>query len=196
MMYRILFVIARIAMAFWHPVFRVRGREYFRKDKNYMICSNHSGMADPIWLELALRPDRPPKIMAKAELMKIPVLSALFRALGAFGVRRGEHDIGAIKTAMKTLRDGENLLIFPEGTRVRPWKTIRPKSGAILFSVRTGTPILPIWLEPKRFPFSPLTCVIGEPYLPQTTSEKPSTEELRELAADLMKRIYALEERK
>ena len=196
MIYQILFVIARVVMALWHPVFRVRGRENFSHDRNYLICANHSGLADPVWVELALHPKRPPKIMAKAEVMRIPVLGALFKALGAFGVRRGEQDIAAVKTALKTLRDGENLLIFPEGTRVRPWKTITPKSGAILFALRTKTPILPIWLQPKRFPFSPLSCVIGEPYFPQATSEKPGVSEMHELTADLMKRIYALGESK
>ncbi|MDO4845853.1 MAG: lysophospholipid acyltransferase family protein [Oscillospiraceae bacterium] len=196
MIYRICYVLARIALALWHPVFRVSGRENIPQDRNVLICPNHSGFADPIWVVFALRPKRCPKIMAKANLLKIPLLGALLKHIGVFGVRRGENDMAAVKTGLKVLREGENLLLFPEGTRVRPWKTITPKSGAILFSVRTGTPILPVWLEPKRFPFSPLHCVVGEPYLPQIKAEKPSTEELHTMAADLIARIYALEERK
>ena len=196
MIYRILFVIARVAMALWHPVFRVRGRENFPQDRNVLICANHSGLADPVWIELALHPKRAPKIMAKAEVLKIPVLGWIFKGLGAFGVRRGENDVTAVKTALKALRDGENLMLFPEGTRVRPWKKITPKSGAVMLALRTKTPILPVWLQPKRFPFSPLACVIGEPYLPQTESEKPTPNELRALTTDLMERIYKLGESK
>ena len=194
MIYQILFVIVRVVMGLWHPVFRVRGRENFPQDRNVLICANHSGLADPVWIELALHPKRPPKIMAKAEVLKIPVLGWIFKALGAFGVRRGENDVTAVKTALKTLRDGENLMLFPEGTRVRPWKEITPKSGAVMLAVRTKTPILPVWLQPKRFPFSPLACVIGAPYLPPASTEKPAQSELHELTVDLMDRIYKLGE--
>ncbi|MBQ3072126.1 MAG: 1-acyl-sn-glycerol-3-phosphate acyltransferase [Oscillospiraceae bacterium] len=196
MIYRILYTIVRAALALWHPVFRVSGRENIPQSGNVLICPNHSGLADPIWVVFALRAKRCPRIMAKASVMKIPLLGALLNYLGIFGVRRGENDMAAVKTALKALRDGEDLLLFPEGTRARPGKTVTPKSGAILFSLRTQTPILPIWLQPKRFPFGPLRCVIGEPYIPQAASEKPTANEMHTLAAELVDRIYALEERK
>ena len=196
MIYHILFWVVRVVMVFWHPVFRVRGRENIPQDRNCVVCANHSGLADPVWIEFALRPKRAPRIMAKAEVMKIPVFGWILKGLGAFAVRRGENDVNAVKTALKALRDGENLMLFPEGTRVRPGKIITPKSGAVMLALRTNTPILPIWLQPKRFPFSPLTCVIGAPYLPQTASEKATPNELHTLTEELMQRIYALGESK
>ena len=55
MIYRILYCIVRFVLFFWHPVFRVSGRENIPQDGNVLICANHSGLADPVWLVFALR---------------------------------------------------------------------------------------------------------------------------------------------
>ena len=69
----------------------------------------------PILLICAMRQDFPLRIMAKKQLMKIPVVGAFLRAIGVFGVDRGNSDIAAVKTSIQSLRDGWNLLVFPEG---------------------------------------------------------------------------------
>ena len=47
--------------------------------------------------------------------MHWPIIGLILKYGGIFGVKRGQADIGAIKTAMKYLKNGELLLIFPEG---------------------------------------------------------------------------------
>jgi len=195
--YPFLYHIVHIAMRLWHPVFRVKGREHVRKGQQLIICGNHSGMADPIWLLFALKLNKAcPAIAAKEEVMRVPLLGAFLKKFGVFGVRRGENDVSAVKNGLAALKAGKNLLLFPEGTRVKKGKVIEPKNGAVMFALRTNTPILPVYLTPKRFPFSPLRCVIGKPWMPECENAKPTQEELHDLTMTLMEKIYALGEEK
>jgi len=57
--------------------------------------------------------------MAKEELFRIPLVSSFIKSLGAFPVKRGKGDVGAIKTALKLLEEGHIVGIFPEGTRLK-----------------------------------------------------------------------------
>ena len=192
--YHLLVVIVRVVMFFWHPVFRVVGRENAIKDGRAMICANHSGMADPIWIIFALRLGHVPRIMAKKEVMDVPFLGGLLRYFGVFGVDRGAADITAIKTGLRCLHDEQQLLIFPEGTRVKSGQKVSPKRGAVMLAARAQAPIIPVYLTAKRYPFSPLTCVIGEPYLIESKDKRMSDGELQCLSEELMKKIYGLGE--
>ena len=194
MIYRVLYAICAVVFRIWHPVFRVKGRENVPRGGNMVICPNHCGMADPIWVLLALKLDGFPRIMAKEQLMRVPVLGAFLRKCNVFGIRRGEHDVAAIKESYRALRSGENLLIFPEGTRMKKGKVVRVKTGAVLFALRTDTPLLPVYVETKRFPFSPMRCVIGEPYRLPPEDKKAPHEVLQTYADELMDRVYKLGE--
>lgn len=178
-----------------HPVVRVKGRENIpAPGEAAVVCCNHSAFSDPIYLICHARQPDAMRILAKQELMGIPVLGKLYLKLGAIPLDRGKNDLAAMKTAMKTLRDGRKLLIFPEGTRIRKGKKSEPHSGAVLLSVRTGAPILPCYLTQKKRFLGRIDVVYGEPYLPQITKPKPDSEELQKLSAELMKKIYALGE--
>ena len=189
--YCILYGVVRFGMFFWHPVFRVSGRENIPEGACVM-CSNHVGMADPVWTILGLRQTKLFRIMAKDQLMHVPVLGWLFRWIGLIGIKRGEGDIQAVKTALKALKNGEKLLVYPEGTRVPPGQRLEGKTGAAMLALRAECPILPIYIQRKRFPFSPLRMVIGPAYLPKTAGPKPTSEDLRALTDELMECIYAL----
>lgn len=178
----LLYVPVRAAMFLWHPVFRVRGRENLPTEGSYVICPNHSGLADPIWVILAMRKGFIPRIMAKKELFSVPFLGKLVTWLGAFGVDREGADVGAIKQALRCLKDGQPLMIFPEGTRVKPGKLVEPKGGAIVLAARAECPIVPVYLTAKRRPFSPMTCVFGTPYtVEKRLNEEQQAREIRRL---------------
>ena len=195
MNYGFLYGVCWVIFHLWHPIFRVKGRQNVPQG-SFLLCANHRGMADPFWILLALRLPRIPRIMAKDVLMHIPLLGSLLRYLGVIGVKRGENDLNAVKASLRALKKGETLMIFPEGTRVKCGKTAAPKSGAIMLAHRTNTPILPVYIEQKRFPFSPMRCVIGEPYSVTFDGEKPSIAQQHEAAQELMQKIYALGEEK
>lgn len=179
-----------------HPC-RLVGKERL-PERGGLYCANHSCLNDPICLVMALGPKRQIHAMAKAEFMRTPVIGWLLKKAGIFSVERGKSDIGAIKTAMKYLKGNENVLIFPEGTRIKNGvdkygNDSEAKTGAAMLAVRTGAPIIPVYIPPKKRWFRFTTVVIGEPYYPEVGSGKGSPEEYRTIADDLMERIHALE---
>src|SRR4249920_963007 len=89
-----------------------------------VLAANHTSNFDPWPLGMPLFPHRQLRFMAKSELFN-PVLTPLLRAGGAFKVRRGEGDIEAMRTATDLARQGEIVVMFPEGTRQR--KGLRKK---------------------------------------------------------------------
>ena len=95
----------------------IEGLEKIPKDKNFLVVPNHLSNFDPPLVAAFL----PIKMtyMAKASLFKVPVVAQVIKAFGAFPVKRSGHDISAVKTAIKLLKDGNTLVIFPEGVRVR-----------------------------------------------------------------------------
>lgn len=190
--YAFVITVVRIAMFFWHPIFHVKGRENIPRDGRLMICCNHSGMADPIWLIIAMRLGHIPRIMAKKEVLDVPVLGWFLNKIGIIGVDRGGNDVKAIKTGLRALQDDQQMMVFPEGTRVKDGQRVEPKRGALLMAQRTNTPILPVYLTVKRHPFSPLTCIFGEPYYLNHDGKKMTDEELEQETKQLMEKIYAL----
>ena len=163
-------------------------------DGGAVLCSNHSSAWDPVLVALKIPRRIPLRFMAKAELFRNPLLGWLLRKLGAFPIHRGANDLAAMKTAMKCLQDGEKLIVFPEGTRVEEEGGASAKGGAVMLSTRTGTPMVPIYCGGKKRPFRRGTVVFGQPYRPVIAGRRPTPEENREIAEELMERIYALKE--
>lgn len=191
--YRIARYIVRFFMFFVHPVFRVTGRENIPEGPA-VICCNHSNMSDPIWVIFGLWPDRMPACMAKKEVMDVPVLGAFLRFLGAIGVDRGNADLNAVKQSLKALKDGNNLIVFPEGTRVRPGKIVEAKTGAALLANRAEVPMLPVFLTRNKKFFCPMKMVIGKPFYVEKAGNRITQAELQAATDRLMGEIYAMEE--
>ncbi len=157
-----------------------------------LICPNHSHAADPVLVAVAMGPRVPICVMGKAQLFRFPPLGWLFRKLGAFPVERGGNDLGAIKTALKGLQSGKKLLIFPEGTRVDHPGETGGKGGAVLLSLRSGTPLVPVYCGGRKKFLHRNKVIFGKPYLPTIAGRRPTPEENQAIAAELMERIYAL----
>ena len=82
--------------------------------------------------------------MAKQELFNKRWQAWLLNSLGAFPVRRGEADEDAMDTARLLLERGEQVLVFPEGTRIRKGSLGKPKRGVGRLALETGMPVVPI----------------------------------------------------
>lgn len=190
--FRLLYTIYWPIFNFLHPI-KAIGRENIPEGAA-VVCPNHTTAGDPLYVVFALGRHYPVWAMAKAEILKWPILGWLLSKAGVFGVDRGKADLKAAKTAMKCLKTDHKLLIFPEGTRVGEGEESDAKAGAALFATRTGAPLLPVYIQPKKRRFRATKVVIGQPYHPQIAGRKATSEELQEIAQDLMHRIQALGE--
>ncbi len=188
--YEIARAIGRPILMLLHPI-DVKGMENL-PDEPVMLCANHSSNWDPVLMIMALRGNYPLRIMAKKQLFSIPVVGAFVRKMGAFPVDRGNSDIGAIKTAIKTLRNGCNLLIFPEGTRVKQPGEVKAKGGAATIAIRSGVKMIPVFIGTTKKLFQRIPVVFGKPYTPQYTGRRGTAEEYQSNADEIMRQIYEL----
>ncbi|MCR5826532.1 MAG: 1-acyl-sn-glycerol-3-phosphate acyltransferase [Oscillospiraceae bacterium] len=188
----------RVNHALFYPVFRVlfpfraTGLENLPTDRVFILCPNHANAVDPILICLSLSGSVPIRVMAKKELMDAPVLGKFLAALGVFGVDRGHSDIAALKTAMKTLRDGENLLVFPEGTRVKHEGEVEAKGGVAMLALRTGAVLVPVYAGERKKLLHRTHIVFGAPYEPKTAGRRGTAEEYQAFADEVLRRAYAL----
>ena len=132
--------------------------------------------------------------MAKDSLFHIPVLGWIVGKLGAFPVDRGNFDINSVKTAIRTIKDGENLLVFPEGTRVEKEGDVEVKGGVAVIGIRTGAIFVPVFVDGKKRLFHKTRLIFGEPYRPTYTGRHGTAEEVQEIANEVVRRAYALGE--
>lgn len=182
--------VLRPLVLFFRPV-ELRGTEYL-EDEAAILCANHSSAWDPILLVLAMPQTFRVRIMAKKQLFSIPVVGWFLRSIGVFPVDRGNSDIHAVKTAITSLRDGWNLLIFPEGTRVKAPGQVTPKSGAGMMAIRAGVKMVPIFIGMKKRLFRKTVITFGQPFAPVHTGRKGTAEEYQANSDEVMRRAYEL----
>ncbi len=87
---------------------------------------------------------RPVYYMAKRELFERRLTAWLLNGLGAFPVDRGAGDEDAMETARAILARGDCVVLFPEGTRVRPGPLGAPRRGVGRLALQTGAPVAPV----------------------------------------------------
>jgi 1-acyl-sn-glycerol-3-phosphate acyltransferase len=146
---------------------RARGLEHI-PEGGFVLAANHTSNFDPWPLGIPFLPRRQLRFMAKAELFN-PVLAPILRAGGAFKVRRGEGDVDAMRTAAQLAREGEIVVMFPEGTRqkkgLRKKFEARPHTGAARIALTAGVPLVPAAIAgtDRLSRLGPLRGAYGEP---------------------------------
>ncbi|MBJ7354184.1 MAG: 1-acyl-sn-glycerol-3-phosphate acyltransferase [Thermoleophilaceae bacterium] len=120
------------------------GREHVPTDGPIIFASNHRSFLDPFIIGSMTK--RPLFYVAKMELFKKPLQGWFLNSLGAIPVMREQSDQELLTTVRALLDRGDSLVIFPEGTRIRPGSLGRPRRGVGRFALETGVPIVPIAL--------------------------------------------------
>src|SRR4051812_24495098 len=140
----IYWLVRAVLQPFFHVYFRLSriGREHVPSDGPVIIAANHRSFLDPFIIATMAR--RPLYYVAKRELFRNRVQGWFLNALGAFPVDRGNGDAQMIDTAKAILARGDAVLIFPEGTRIRPGALGRPKRGVGRLALETGAPVVPL----------------------------------------------------
>lgn len=122
------------------------GKENMPESGAVVLIANHRHWSDIVLMALAAWP-RQVHFMAKSEYSRNKLLNWLIYHLGSFTVDRGEADIKAIKTALKYLKKGEVVGIFPEGTRNRTDELLPFKEGAFMLACRARAQVVPLALR-------------------------------------------------
>ena len=131
---------------------------------NAVICSNHLCMIDVVYLIKYFNKDT--SFVAKKEIFNNKLIGKILKGFGAVPVDRENVDIRSILTIVKILKNGNNLVIFPEGTRNKTGTTdLLPfKGGSMFFAVKTKKPILPVIINKKAKLFRKNYLIIGKPF--------------------------------
>jgi 1-acyl-sn-glycerol-3-phosphate acyltransferase len=141
----------RVSIAFLRLLYRlynrweVSGREHVPDRGGVLLFANHTSYADPPIVGPAC--PRAVNFMAKSELFRLPVLAPFIRRTHAFPVQRGTADQRALRHALQLLKDGEVLLIFPEGTRSPDGRLLPFEAGAAFVALASGAAVVPVGLE-------------------------------------------------
>jgi 1-acyl-sn-glycerol-3-phosphate acyltransferase len=126
----------------------------------FVISANHQTYIDPVWICLSMR--RKMRFMAYDKAFQWRFIGPFITYLGAFPVSTdGGETIKAVKEALRSLRDGAVLTVFPEGAReFSDGQMLAFKTGAVQIAYQAGVPILPvtirggnsIWPRGRKYP--------------------------------------------
>lgn len=167
-------------------LFKSKGKENIPKDGAFLLCSNHANAIDPVLIAAGCK--RQLTFMAKEELFKVFFLGHLIKLLGAFPIKRGKGDAGAVMATLKIMKRGGATLIFPEGTRIKDGQRKEVNSGIIRLAIQSGVPIVPAYVTKN-------TVTYGKPISYEGHSEDVhDAEKMQNLADKLMDTIYSLDE--
>jgi glycerol-3-phosphate dehydrogenase (NAD(P)+) len=137
-------LVRAVFQPFFHLYFRLSriGREHVPESGPVIFAANHRSFLDPFVIATIAR--RPMYYVAKEELFRNRLTSWWLNALGAFPVRRGQGDADMLDTAREILARGDAVLMFPEGTRIRPGALGRPRRGVGRLALESGAPVVPV----------------------------------------------------
>ena len=169
--------------------YSVTGRENIPKNESFIACSNHNSYMDPVMMGAVL--PRNFAFMAKEELFKIWGLGWLIRKFNAFPVKRGRHDVGAIKAALQILKKDKYLIMFPEGGTMTNGKRVKGKTGAVMIAIRAKVKVLPVSIKGTYFPFKKMRIHISKPLdLSEYYDKSMKSEDYQVITERLMNEIY------
>jgi len=141
-------------------VYRVRysGQENIPATGGVLVVSNHQSHFDPPLVGIGSK--RQMNYVARRTLFSFRPFGWLLRSVDAIPIDRDGFGLGGIKESLRRLKNGEMVLIFPEGTRSADGEIAPFRPGFTTLAVRSGAAILPaavdgafqVWPRSKKFP--------------------------------------------
>ncbi|WP_254510053.1 lysophospholipid acyltransferase family protein [Anatilimnocola floriformis] len=172
--------------------FRLRwqGSENFPKAGGGLICSNHQSFFDPVLVGLTC--NRRMNYLARDTLFHNPILAPLIRYLDAIPIDREGGGLAGLKETLRRLKAGEQVLIFPEGTRTPDGEVLPLKPGFCSVARRSKAPLVPVgldgafqaWPRTAKLPrLGRMAVVIGEPISAELIANMSDEQIVTELAS-------------
>lgn len=164
-----------------------------------IIAANHASYLDPPIVAAAYQ--REIVFLARKTLFT-GFGGWLYPKLNAFPIDRDQADLGSMKGILRRLKEGNRVLIFPEGTRTRDGALQSAKAGIGLLVAKSGVPVQPVrlfgsfdaWPREGKFRPHKFTVVIGDPIeFSKTEIQGKSREAYQSIADRMMEAIGRLE---
>ena len=141
--------------------YKVMGQENIPKEGQIIICGNHKSFLDPPLIMITCH--RYARFLAKEELTKSKFLAFLGKIFDVILVKKDSKEVIALKESLKTLKNGDCLALFPEGTRNGLEKGEQVKDGAAFFAIRSGAPVIPCGIKGGEKGNRRVTITYGSP---------------------------------
>ncbi len=187
------------------PLFWLLWRTEYRNLENIpqglkgglIVASNHQTYLDPFWIGLPIH--RVLRFLAWDKACGWFLIGPFIKKMGAFPVNLERGGKQSIKTAIRVLKEGSTLVIFPEGSReLADGKMLPFKPGTVRIALEAGVPILPvtitggnkIWPRNVNFPSFSKVIVTFHPLLevklPENMNARTYAEHLSEQLAEII----------
>ncbi len=160
---------------------KVKGAENIPKRNGAILAGNHKSNLDCFMVILST--GRCVHFLAKAELFKLSFFNWFFRNSGLIPVYRNGKDRKALEAAIKSLKRGKLVGIFPEGRLNKENKdSVLPfKIGAVKMARETGCPIIPFTIRGRYIPLvRSIEIVFSEPYFVEENDLENANKKLKE----------------
>ncbi len=135
-----------------------------------ILAVNHTSFFDPPLAGICSR--RGVYYLARKTLLKWPFFGPLFPAMNVIPVERDGNDMSALREVIKKIKQGNGVVLFPEGTRSKDGNLQPARAGIGLVIAKTGAPVLPMRIfgahdafpkGSKKLHFPQITVVLGKP---------------------------------
>jgi len=154
---------------------RVTGVEHLDAVGAAILAANHASYIDSVVLMAAIPTDF--RFLAKQRLGDYPLIGTVIRSVGHATIEKTTvaQQLSGADVLARLLREGRQMLVFPEGTFLRPPELLPFRLGAFKAAVDMGRPIIPIALRGTRrvlpadtwlFRRGPIDVIIGSPLVP------------------------------
>lgn len=174
----------------------VRGGEYLPEQGPVLYVATHKSVFDIVILHSIIK--EPVIYVGKKEVQKMPFVNKWFDALGCIYIDREDmrKALQSILEGISELKEGQSLVLFPEGTRNMSNEILPFKEGGFKLATKTKVPVVPIALsntykvfeEKKRIQKTKVVVNIGEPI----KTDELSKEELANLPQLVEERVRVL----
>lgn len=174
----------------------VRGKEYFKKNKNYIVVYNHNAFLD-VPLSAPFVPGGN-KTIAKDSFLKIPIFAWFYKQGGIMVNRKDPNSRVKSFEAMKViLQKGMHVCLYPEGTRNRTDAPIKAFfDGAFKLAIDSKKEIIPCVIlgTKKAMPINKTMYLLPTKltmiFLPPVSSANIEVKELNKKVHDMMLKLY------
>ncbi|MDD5454906.1 MAG: lysophospholipid acyltransferase family protein [Candidatus Ratteibacteria bacterium] len=177
----------------------VKGKNNIPKKGGVIFAAHHESYLDPVVVGVAS--PRQINFLAREELFQFGFFSWIIKNLNAIPISREQLQISTAKKSLETLKKGQVLLLFPEGTRSEAGTIAEGKRGVGLIAEHANVPVIPVlvkgsgqalpqnrkWITPHK-----VTVIFGKPLYMENIEDKPHKETHQQFSDRVMEEMRKL----